>query len=105
MNKNKIKIKYLIGAHKNLPGYPTLEDFYYVVNRWYFLDGGKTFIHDNRGLPNDGNVIFSNQNLEELLGKELSTILIPKLINDSIIKEYKSTKFTTYYEIINNDII
>ena len=51
MNKEQIKIKYLIGSFRDEPDYPTLEDFNYLINSWFWLEGGKHFIHEYRGIP------------------------------------------------------
>ena len=35
------KIKYILGIEKNLPGYPTKEDFFHIIRYWWFEDMGK----------------------------------------------------------------
>ena len=38
----KIKLKYILGMHKDMPGYPTGEDIlYFVIKRHYEKDGGE----------------------------------------------------------------
>jgi hypothetical protein len=39
MEKNKIKIKHLLGVWKELPGYPTKEDVIYELNLYLVKDG------------------------------------------------------------------
>ena len=35
-NSGKVKLKYILGIHKDLPGYPTGEDIlYYIIKRHY----------------------------------------------------------------------
>lgn len=39
MEKNKLKMKYLLGVWKNLPEYPTKEDVIYELNTYLLKDG------------------------------------------------------------------
>lgn len=39
MEKNKLKLKYLLGVWKDLPGYPTQEDVIYELNSYLIRDG------------------------------------------------------------------
>jgi hypothetical protein len=39
MEKNKIKMKHLLGVWKELPGYPTKEDVIYELNLYLVKDG------------------------------------------------------------------
>ena len=39
MEKNKLKMKYLLGIWKDLPGYPTEEDVLYELNSYLVKDG------------------------------------------------------------------
>ena len=39
MEKNKLKIKYLLGIWKDLPEYPTKEDVIYELNSYLIKDG------------------------------------------------------------------
>lgn len=101
-SKDNLKVKYLLGIYKDLPGYPTLEDFYYIVHNWYFNEKGNHFIHEYQKIPFTSNVIFSNKMIEEKIGNlEKTNELIDKLIKDKIILIHKETKFTTYYSIID----
>ena len=39
MNRNKIKIKYLLNLWKSLPEYPTQEDVVYEITSYLFKEG------------------------------------------------------------------
>lgn len=39
MEKNKLKMKYLLGIWKDLPEYPTQEDIIYELNSYLIKDG------------------------------------------------------------------
>lgn len=39
MEKNKLKMKYLLGIWKDLPEYPTKEDVIYELNSYLIKDG------------------------------------------------------------------
>jgi hypothetical protein len=104
MNKDLIKIKYLIGTFRDSPEYPDFEDFYYFINLWYYHEGGSSFMHEYRGIESQGKVCFpSNILLEKLQGNEkIYKKFLKKLLDEKIIQVMKETRFTTYYEIINN---
>jgi hypothetical protein len=101
LNKDDIKIKYLIGTYRDNPEFPTLEDFQYLISNWYWNEGGKGFIHTYRGIPETGNIIFPDNVLQEKLNsnEEATKGLLELLLADKVIKVNKSTKFTCYYEI------
>lgn len=102
LNKDSIKIKYLIGSFRDSPSYPTHEDFNFLIKNWYWNEGGHHFIHQYRGIPESKGPIFpDNILIEKLNGDEsMAKELIRKLLKDNLIKEFKTTKFTIYYEII-----
>lgn len=103
MNKDDIKMKYLIGTFRDEPNYPSREDFEYLIKNWYFHEGGHHFIHTYRGIPEiEGKPIFPDNILvEKLNGDEKATkSLLSSLIDNKIIEEHKSTKFTKYYIFI-----
>lgn len=103
LNKDSIKIKYLIGTFRDDPDYPTIEDFEYLIKNWYYNEGGHHFIHTYRGIPEyDGRPIFPDNVLTEKLNgnEEASKSLLASLLSSGKIEEYKSTKFTKYYAII-----
>jgi hypothetical protein len=104
MNKDSVKIKYLIGAYLDSSDYPTYEDFYYLINHWYYHEGGSSFMHEYRGIEDKGNVCFpSNILLEKVKGDEqIHMGLLDSLLKNDIIQVMKKTRFGIYYEIINN---
>lgn len=102
LNKDSIKIKYLIGTFRDEPDYPTLEDFEYLIKNWYWNEGGHNFIHTYRGIPESNGPIFPDNILNEKLnGDEKATkSLLDSLLSSGKIKLNKATKFTQYYEIV-----
>ncbi len=102
MNKDQIKIKYIIGSFRDEIGYPTNEDFNYLINNWYWFEGGKHFIHEYRGIEETGNIIFPDNILKEKLNgdEEVTKNLLDSLLKENKISINKSTKFTVYYEIL-----
>ena len=57
-DKEKIKIKYIIGTYKDELNYPTIEDFEYLIKNWYWNEGGHHFIHSYRAIAETGNLVF-----------------------------------------------
>lgn len=102
MNKEEIKIKYIIGSFRDEPNYPNEEDFNHLIKHWYWLEGGKHFIHDYRGIQENGNIIFPDNILKEKLNgnEEMTKSLLDSLVSEGKISIHKSTKFTNYYEIL-----
>jgi hypothetical protein len=101
LNKDSIKIKYLIGTFRDEPEYPTTEDFEYLIKNWYYNEGGHHFIHTYRGIPESGGPIFPDNILTEKLNgdEKAAKSLLESLLSINKISISKSTKFTTYYEI------
>ena len=104
MNKDDIKLKYIIGSYKDDPEYPTYEDFSFLMKNWYWHEGGKSFIHDYRRVEETGNLVFTDVVLREKLdnNEELANELLNVLSKDGKVVLLKSTKFTNYYELIEN---
>jgi hypothetical protein len=104
MNNNNIKIKYLIGSFRDEPGYPTTEDFVYLMSNWFYNEGGKHFIHEYRAVDETGNTCFTDVVLKEKLNGDEKTTksLLESLLSSETIKVVKNTRFTTYYEILNS---
>lgn len=102
MNKEQIKIKYIIGSFRDELDYPTIEDFNHLINHWYWLEGGKHFIHEYRGISENGKIIFPDNILKEKLNgdEEVTKTLLDSLLDSNKIEVNKSTKFTTYYHIL-----
>lgn len=102
MNNEEVKIKYLIGSFRDDPEYPSEEDFKFLISNWFFNEGGKQFIHDNRGVEETGKICFTNNILQEKLnGDEKATkSLLDFLLSSNKIQVIKSTRFTTYYTVV-----
>lgn len=102
LNKDSIKIKYLIGTFRDEVDYPTTEDFEYLIKNWYWNEGGHNFIHTYRGIPESDGIIFPDNILKEKLNGEekIYKDLLGFLLSVNKIKVNKATKFTTYYEIL-----
>jgi hypothetical protein len=102
LNKEQIKIKHMLGSFRDELDFPTYEDFLYLVQNWYWVEGGHNFIHTYRGLEENGNVIFPDSILKEKLNGNVEQYndLIGNLLKDNKIKVNKDTKFTTYYEVL-----
>jgi hypothetical protein len=102
LNKENIKIKHILGSFRDELDFPTHEDFLYLVQNWYWVEGGHNFIHVYRGIDETGNVIFPDSILKEKLNGNLEQYadLIQNLLKENKIKVAKDTKFTTYYEVL-----
>jgi hypothetical protein len=102
MNNESIKIKYLIGSFRDDPEYPSVEDFEFLIGNWFFNEGGKQFVHDNRGVEETGKICFTNNILQEKLnGDEKATkSLLDSLLSSGKIQVIKETRFTTYYTVV-----
>lgn len=101
MNKDSIKIKYIIGTFRDELDYPTTEDFRYLIENWYWNEGGHHFIHTYRGIPEGEGPIFPDNILKEKLNgdEKVTKNLLESLLSEGKITVNKKTKFTTYYEI------
>ena len=102
MNNDEIKIKYLIGSFREDLNYPSKEDFDFLIKNWYYNEGGRNFIHDNRGVEETEKPCFTNNILvEKLNGNEkIANDLLDSLLEKNFIKVIKETRFTTYYTFI-----
>lgn len=95
-NQGKIKLKYILGMHKDMPGYPTGEDIlYFVIKRHFEKDGGD-------------DITFTDNFIIKKLGQEyLDTIL--ESLNGLVASEYvtivRETKDSTTYKVLKNDFI
>ena len=101
MNKTNQKIKYIIGTYRDDPNYPAKEDLYAMADKWYHLEGGKNFIHEYRGLIDQGETIFTLDLLDHSgLPKQKTKVLISNLLENGDLKIFKETKHTKYHIII-----
>ena len=101
LNKDDIKLKYLIGTFRDELEYPTIEDFEYLIKNWYWNEGGSYFIHDYRRVDETGNLVFTDVVLKEKLenNEELANKLLTVLSESGKIVPVKTTKFTVYYSL------
>jgi Iap family predicted aminopeptidase len=101
-DKEKIKIKYIIGTYKDELNFPTIEDFEYLIKNWYWNEGGHHFIHSYRAIEETGNLVFTDVVLKEKLDgdEESANRLIESLQESGRIKLNKATKFTNYFELM-----
>jgi len=104
LNKDSIKIKYLIGTFRDELDYPTIEDFEHLIKNWYYNEGGHHFIHSYRGIPESDGIIFPDSILQEKLNgdEKVTKDLLATLLNLNKIKVNKDTRFTVYYELTYN---
>ena len=102
LNNDSIKIKYIIGSFRSEPDYPTYEDFEYLINNWYWNEGGHQFIHGYRGIDESSGPIFPDNILKEKLNgdEKVANDLLESLLNEKKVIINKKTKFTTYYEVV-----
>lgn len=102
MIKDDVKIKYLIGSFRDSSDYPTIEDAKYLIEEWYFLEGGKAFIHQNKKIEDSGDVIFSESSLKDKLkvSEEKFTDLLKVLKESNQIEKIKESKSVIYYRLI-----
>ena len=95
-NQGKIKLKYILGMHKDMPGYPTGEDIlYFVIKRHYEKDGGE-------------DITFTDNFIIKKLGQEhLDTIIqsINELVRDGYVSVVRQTKDSTTLKVLINDYI
>jgi hypothetical protein len=100
MTKNDFKVKYIIGTYKDDKEYPSMEDLFAIADMWYHLEGGKSFIHEYRGIDDGGETVFTSALIKEKDLPKSTASLISSLVESENIRVFKETKHTTYY-IIN----
>ncbi len=91
MDKNKIKLKYLLGVWKSLPSYPSQEDVIYEI-RSFLVKEGKP----------EGE--FSHQNLKTIFGLEYENkdpgIIIKNMMQTGeIIEKTKGQQNKIWYKL------
>jgi hypothetical protein len=95
-NTGKIKLKYILGMHKDMPGYPTGEDvLYFIIKRHYEKEG-------------TGDITFTDNFVIKKLGQEhLDTIIesVNGLVHDGYVSILRETKDSTTYRVIKNEYI
>ena len=99
MKRNNLKIKYIIGTYRDDPEYPTKEDLFAMADEWYHLEGGKSFIHDNRGLSIESDTMFTNNLIKEKNLPKKAYDILSELIECGDVVIIKETKHTIYHKI------
>jgi hypothetical protein len=93
-NPDNTKLKYILGIHKDMPGYPTGEDIlYYVIKR-----------HSERETGDE--ITFTDNFIMNKLGNEYSETIIDslnKLLQSGYIEITRETKDSTSYRVLIND--
>jgi len=96
-NRDKLKIKHILGIEKDLPGYPTGDD----IVKWITVD-------ENKPQDSTGCVVFNDlqvkgymiKNKEDHIDQELQ-----KLISEGIIEYIGETSRKKKYRILKNDYL
>lgn len=92
----KIKLKYVLGIHKDLPGYPTGGDIlYFVIKRHYEKESGD-------------DITFTDNFIIKKLGQEYMDNIIQsinELVRDGYVSVTRQTKDSTTYKVLINEYI
>lgn len=95
-NTGKIKLKYILGIHKDLPGYPTGEDIlFYIIKR-----------HSEREA--DEIITFTDNFAIKKIGQEYADRIqssLSQLVIDGYLEVIRETKDSKTYKILINDFI
>ena len=91
LNTSKLKVKYVLGNHSSVPGYPDAEDIIFELIRDYCGKVAKE-------------IKFTNVSLQKKysLTEERASAIIEKLMADSILKVSLQNSAYTTYEVIRN---
>lgn len=91
LNTSKLKVKYVLGNHSSVPGYPDSEDIIFELVRDYCGKVAKE-------------IKFTNVSLQKKysLTKERASAIIEKLMADGILKVSLQNSAYTTYEVIHN---
>lgn len=100
------KIKYILGIEKNLPGYPTKEDFFHIIRYWWFEDMGKEIMTKYKwfqklNLNSDKTIYFPEKifdNYFDIEFEEKIQEFIQFSINLGYLKMIKETQKDRFYE-------
>ena len=94
INTAKLKVKYVLGNHSVLSGYPDAEDIIFELIRDYC---GK--------VANE--IKFTNVSLQKKyeLSEEKTSAIIERLVADGILAESNSNSAYTTYEVIVNPYV
>ena len=95
-NTGKIKLKYILGMHKDMPGYPTGEDIlYFIIKRHYEKDASSE-------------ITFTDNFAIKKLGQEYTDTIVESLnglVHDGYLIITRETKDSTTYKVLKNDYI
>jgi len=91
LNTSKLKVKYVLGNHSSVPGYPDAEDIIFELIRDYCGKVAKE-------------IKFTNVSLQKKysLTEERASAIIEKLMADGILKVSLQNSAYTTYEVIRN---
>ena len=91
INTSKLKVKYVLGNHSVLSGYPDAEDIIFELIRDYCGKVAKE-------------IKFTDVSLQKKyeLTKEKTSAIIDRLVADGILKEVNSNSAYTTYEVMVN---
>lgn len=96
MNRNKIKLKYVLNLWKSLPNYPTKEDVMYEIRSFLVRDSR----HNGEFSPQTLNAVFGSRWEKTEYGK-----LVEELIQEGQIEETKKISASKkWYKLKNNSI-
>ena len=91
LNTSKLKVKYVLGNHSSVPGYPDAEDIIFELIRDYCGKVAKE-------------IKFTNVSLQKKysLTEDMTSAIIEKLMADGILKVSLQNSAYTTYEVIHN---
>jgi hypothetical protein len=91
LNTPKLKVKYVLGNHSSVPGYPDAEDIIFELIRDYCGKVAKE-------------IKFTNVSLQKKysLTEDKTSAIIEKLMADGILKVSLQNSAYTTYEVIHN---
>jgi len=91
LNTSKLKVKYVLGNHSSVPGYPDAEDIIFELIRDYCGKVAKE-------------IKFTNVSLQKKysLTEERASAIIEKLMADGILEVSLQNSAYTTYEVIRN---
>ena len=91
LNTSKLKVKYVLGNHSSVPGYPDAEDIIFELVRDYCGKVAKE-------------IKFTNVSLQKKysLTEDMTSAIIEKLMADGILKVSLQNSAYTTYEVIHN---
>jgi hypothetical protein len=108
------KIKYILGAEKDLPSYPTKEDLFYLIAFWWYHENGKEKILKYKFMEDidleENQIIFTKSvlynSIDINLHKKVDDFFTEQDIfnNLKIFRETKKEIFYEYRHIIKDDI-